>query len=98
MYAVGRGFAGVSRAVAFAVVGAAYLLAAVAAGAVALALGGRHPLTVALWADVVATLVVFAGSVVVANASLYDPYWSVAPPVIALAWAAVTDTGVAARQ
>lgn len=40
-------------------------------------------------ADVVATGVVFAASVRFNNSSLYDPYWSVAPMVIApaLAWA-----------
>ena len=44
---------------------------------------GRHPIAVTLAADVVATLVVFAASPCVANASVYDPYWSVAPPVVA---------------
>jgi len=39
-----------------------------------------------LLADVAATLVVFAASTVAGNASLYDPYWSVAPPVIVIAW------------
>lgn len=82
----------------FALVAAAYLLAGVAAWAVCLALAGHHPVTVALWADVVATLAVFGCSMAVANASLYDPYWSVAPPVIAIAWAAVAGSGVAARQ
>ena len=41
----------------------------------------------------------FALSVVFANASLYDPYWSVAPPVIALAWALWSGgEGVGLRQ
>jgi steroid 5-alpha reductase family enzyme len=98
VYTVGRGLAGVSRAAAFAVVAATYLLAGLVAWGVAAALGGHHPVTVALYADVAATLVVFACSTVVANASLYDPYWSVAPPVIAIGWAAVAGTGVVARQ
>jgi steroid 5-alpha reductase family enzyme len=44
----------------------------------------------ALWlvllADILATLVVWTFSVVFKNASLYDPYWSVAPPLIAWYW------------
>jgi steroid 5-alpha reductase family enzyme len=98
MYVIGRGLSGVSRVAAFAIVVAAYLLAGLAAWAVSLALAGRHPVTVALCADLAATLVVFGCSMAVSNASLYDPYWSVAPPVIAIAWTAVTDSGVAVRQ
>jgi steroid 5-alpha reductase family enzyme len=37
-----------------------------------------------LVADVLATAVVFGFSVLLRNASLYDPYWSVLPPVLAL--------------
>ncbi len=96
-YRIGRGLAGTSRARAFAVVTGTYLLAGLAAWLVAALLAGRHPVTVAFWSDVVATLVVFGLSMAVANASLYDPYWSVAPPVIAIGWASVT-TGVLARQ
>lgn len=40
-----------------------------------------------LVADVVATAVTFLFSVVFKNASVYDPYWSVQPPVILLAFA-----------
>jgi steroid 5-alpha reductase family enzyme len=58
----------------------------VALGA-ALAVGDAHPIAVAAVADVVATLVIFAGSVWLANSSLYDPYWSVAPVPIAFYWA-----------
>jgi steroid 5-alpha reductase family enzyme len=45
----------------------------------------------ALIADVVATVVIWALSELLRNASLYDPYWSVAPPVIAIAWAVGGD-------
>ncbi len=38
------------------------------------------------WADVVATVVVFAFSVTYKNSSIYDPYWSVVPPVVAYYW------------
>ena len=37
-------------------------------------------------ADLVATLVIFGFSVALNNSSLYDPYWSVAPMVMALYW------------
>ncbi|GAA3345032.1 DUF1295 domain-containing protein [Amorphoplanes nipponensis] len=70
----------------FTVVAASYVVAAVAAGIVVAALPGRHPLLVTLGADLAATVVVFAASTLVANASLYDPYWSVAPAVIVVAW------------
>jgi len=90
-YTVGRRLAGASRAVSFGVTALAYGLAGVAAWVVTAAAGGLHVYAVTLVADVVATLVVFAVSMVVANSSLYDPYWSVAPPVIAFAWAAHGD-------
>ncbi len=35
-----------------------------------------------LFADIAATLVVFIFSLIFGNASVYDPYWSVQPPVI----------------
>ena len=101
-YPTGRSLARLSRRSALAVVAAWYLLAGAAAGVAALVLVGRHPVTVTFWADVVATLVVFAGSMAVANSSLYDPYWSVAPPVIAVAWAVLAPaglgTGIRVRQ
>jgi steroid 5-alpha reductase family enzyme len=37
-----------------------------------------------LIADVVATIVVFVFSMILSNSSVYDPYWSVAPPFIVL--------------
>ncbi len=37
-----------------------------------------------LWADVAATLVIYLFSMLFKNASLYDPYWSVIPPVMVL--------------
>ncbi len=39
-----------------------------------------------LIADVAATLFVFAASFLTRNSSIYDPYWSVAPPLIAIYW------------
>jgi len=74
------------RGTGFAVVGGSYLAAGLAAWAVVAAGRGLHPLALTFSADLVATLVVFAASLVAGNASLYDPYWSVAPAVIVLAW------------
>jgi steroid 5-alpha reductase family enzyme len=76
-----------SRGRGFAWILGAYLLALVAALATALALSGRDPIVVALVADVVATAVVFAFSLVLDNSSMYDPYWSAAPIPIVLYWA-----------
>jgi steroid 5-alpha reductase family enzyme len=92
-YPTGRSFAGLSRPAAFAVVSASYAVAGVAALVTALLLRDSHPVTVAFVADLVATAVIFLLSVALANASLYDPYWSVAPPVIAIAWAMAAPDG-----
>jgi len=63
---------------------AAAFLAGVYAYQVAAAfLAGFWPMLVA---DVVATLVVWVAGLVAKNASTYDPYWSVAPAVMAGAW------------
>jgi steroid 5-alpha reductase family enzyme len=101
-YPTGRRLAGLSRTPAFAVVTACYLVAGAAAAVTAVLLRHHHPITVAFVADLVATVVVFALSMVLANSSLYDPYWSVAPPAVAIAWAAVSpahlDSGATARQ
>ena len=39
-----------------------------------------------LWADVVATIIVWAFGLLYKNVSVYDPYWSVFPPVAFTAW------------
>jgi len=69
-------------------VAAAYGAALLAATATAASLAGHHPLLVIAAADAAATLVIFGFSVAFDNSSLYDPFWSVAPIPIALAWAA----------
>jgi len=98
-YRVGRRLAGTSRRLGFAVVAATYLSAGAAAWGVAVAVRGQHPLVVTLWADLVATAVVFAMSMAVGNSSLYDPYWSVAPAVIVVAWVVwSSDAAVSGRQ
>jgi steroid 5-alpha reductase family enzyme len=90
-YRVGRGLSGASRTTGLVVVVVAYVVAGGVAWAVAEVLEGHHPLTVTLGADVAATVVVFLASMVTGNSSLYDPYWSVAPPVVVLAWTSHLD-------
>ena len=51
--------------------------------------GERHPITVVAVADVAATVTVFLFSYLFGNSSIYDPYWSVAPALIALYWARI---------
>jgi steroid 5-alpha reductase family enzyme len=57
------------------------------------------PQTGSLWldgliADLLATIVVFVGSRVHGNSSFYDPYWSVLPPALAVAWWMRSDAPV----
>jgi steroid 5-alpha reductase family enzyme len=84
-----------SRAVAFAFVAVAY----VTAGVVALWMWTRFAPGAPAWekvavADASATVAVFVFSVVFNNSSFYDPYWSVAPMLIAPALAAQAAPGV----
>jgi len=67
---------------------AAYCAAALAAVAVCRLTAGLSPVWSAGFADLAATLVVFAFSVGLNNSSMYDPYWSVAPVLITLWWLA----------
>lgn len=85
---------------AFALYALAYILALCVAVLVAYALGERHPVLIALIADIAATLVIYTFSRIFQNASFYDAYWSVAPLAIALYWtlAAVSEDVVFARQ
>jgi len=86
------------QAVALLIVVGTYVAAGFGAALTAVASADLHPLITTLWADIAATVVVFAASMVARNASLYDPYWSVAPPVIAIAWVLLVGGGVPARQ
>src|SRR3954452_22313248 len=89
--------AGTARRVGFGVVTIAYAVAGLAAWAVAAAAPGDQPLLHTFEADLAATLVVVLFSVATGNASLYDPYWSVAPAVVVVAWALWRDDA-GARQ
>ena len=66
------------------------LAAYAAAGGVASLVGWLasplHPLWTAALADLAATVTVFLFSLAFDNSSLYDPYWSVIPPFLALFW------------
>lgn len=68
---------------------AIYLLAGIAAWLLFVKLTDIG--TDALWAlfaaDVLATIVVWAFGLLYENVSVYDPYWSVFPPVVYLLWA-----------
>lgn len=84
----------------FSVVVLAYLAALAGAIATGAIMGHGSPILTVFVADCLATLVIFAASMWFANSSLYDPYWSAAPPVIALYWASAPlgSSGVPARQ
>jgi steroid 5-alpha reductase family enzyme len=73
-----------SRQASFAIVLLAYLLALGAAVGAGWLVRDWHPLAVVAVADLVGTTVIFASSVAMRNSSMYDPYWSVVPPVIAV--------------
>lgn len=49
-----------------------------------------HPLLRLFLADVIATVIVWAFGLLYENVSVYDPYWSVFPPVAFLIWAFYT--------
>jgi steroid 5-alpha reductase family enzyme len=73
-----------SRTDSFAIVTFAYLVA-LAAGLLIVADPAR-PLWALLIADLAATLVIFGFSMKLGNGSIYDPYWSVVPPLLAVFW------------
>jgi steroid 5-alpha reductase family enzyme len=51
-----------------------------------------------LIADVIATIVIFIFSIVFSNSSIYDPYWSVAPPIIVIYLITIFPEGNSFRQ
>ncbi|MEQ9301567.1 MAG: DUF1295 domain-containing protein [Cyclobacteriaceae bacterium] len=56
------------------------------------------PLWNALFADVIATIIVFIMSMIFRNSSLYDPYWSVAPVLVIYFFLHLAPEGNATRQ
>ena len=72
-------------------------LAAIACGIIVYEILPFNPYISLLLADIAATVVTFLYSVIFDNASVYDPYWSVAPIVIVIAYAVrdgLTSLGV----
>lgn len=67
-----------------------YLAAGCAAYLTVLPLRNLHPILIAGIADVAATVVVFLFSAALNNSSVYDPYWSVIPVLIAVYYLAVS--------
>lgn len=78
-----------SRILSFVIITIVYALAFVAGWLVyrALACTGMHYLWQLFIADAVATVVVWLFGLLFRNVSVYDPYWSVAPPVMLTLWA-----------
>lgn len=82
------------RGASLAVVAVAYLTAtavAVLAGAV---VGTANPLVTVAVADLAATVVIFVWSRAMNNTSMYDAYWSVVPPLVAVFYVVVAEPGV----
>ena len=79
-----------NRGASFVVVTAVYILAAVAGVITYRALAYSWWINL-LIADAVATVATFIFSLIFRNASVYDPYWSVQPPVILVAFALGKD-------
>lgn len=78
-----------SKAVSIVIIAAIYAIAAgIGLFVFALSLVSMPETYALLAADVVATLIVWGWGLVYENVSVYDPYWSVAPPIIFTAWAA----------
>ena len=75
-----------SRTASFIVVAVVYIIATVVGVLTYNALDFEWYLSL-LIADTVATVVTFLFSIIFKNASVYDPYWSVQPPVILVAFA-----------
>ena len=83
-----------NRALSFVIVSLVYI------GATAVGILVYRALPYSFWlnlliADVAATIFTFLFSLIFSNASVYDPYWSVQPPVILIAFAVGKDVTLA---
>ena len=78
----------------------AYLVAVLVASGVGNVFRSLHPLYTVLLADIAGTVVIYLTGRIFRNASFYDPYWSLAPLIIALFWVSGFSHGnaVATRQ
>lgn len=77
----------ISRSASFLWITGMYIAALAAAVLAWRLLAGMHILLATFIADATATIVIWLFGVAVKNSSTYDPYWSVAPVVIAAFWA-----------
>lgn len=75
-----------------------YVLALGAAYLAVMMVPPMHPILLVLIANVAATLVTFIVASVLGNASVYDPYWSVAPPVAFAVWIGVSGASLTGRE
>ncbi|TNE44686.1 MAG: DUF1295 domain-containing protein [Deltaproteobacteria bacterium] len=85
-YVSGRRWNQMSRSGSFFLCFLAYVCAGLAAWFTLRWCTGWSPLAASAMADVAATLVIFVCSFALANSSMYDPYWSVIPIVLAGYW------------
>ncbi len=78
--------ASVSRSASFLVIFIIYIAAFFGGFLVLYLLPMLHPLLSFLLADVAATIIVWIAGLIFKNSSVYDPYWSVLPPVFITVW------------
>lgn len=71
----------------------AYTVAGAAAFGVGKSVDHLNPILILAAADLAGTVVIFGFSCLFDNSSLYDPYWSVAPPLIATYWLLSGNSG-----
>ncbi len=92
---MGKKSSKMSRNIAFIICFFSYVIALIVAILITIILPKTiHPIFIALIADIGATLTIYLFNVVFNNASLYDPYWSVAPIPIAFYWLSTTNSTV----
>ncbi len=72
----------------------AYVAAIVGAGVALPYLHEVHPLLQLLLVDITATVIIYFFSLGFNNSSMYDAYWSVAPPLLFMFWFGQGDSGV----
>lgn len=80
------------RSQSFLICGGAYIISLCVAIIVGILLNDFHILFSTFVADIVATLIVYGFSMIFKNASLYDPYWSIQPFIIAIFWVIISPT------
>lgn len=74
-----------------------YAAALVVAAITVVLMGSATPILTAAAACIAATVIIFVFACWTGNASVYDPYWSVAPP-LTLAWWMAVEAPVSARE